>query len=136
MIATETGRSASLISVLQRASRSNLVMVEFPAPPPGGDPVTNIDRRPDPNGYNSLLVFRYGAGVWTQNVEPEIVSVSAKLVGGRLILDNPIDSSACGSPMISENGVVGILQEEKSGILFTTAADTLKWADVDRKATP
>jgi hypothetical protein len=38
--------------------------------------------------------------------------------------------------MVSTKGVVGILQDEKSGILFTTAADALKLNAMERKAAP
>jgi hypothetical protein len=136
MVATETGRSATLISILQRASQSNLALVEFSSAPPGEGVVPDVDRHPDPNGYKSLVAFRFGAGPWMEKADPEILSLSAKLVNGRLILDDPIDASAWGSPMISASGVVGILQDEKSGILFTTAADALKLGVMERKAAP
>jgi hypothetical protein len=136
MVATETGASATLISILQRASTSNLALVEFPDAPPGGGVVPDIDRHPDPNGYTSLVAFRFGAGAWMEKADPEIVGLSAKLVNGRLILDNPMDASAWGSPMVSANGVVGMLQDEKSGILFTSAADALKLGVMERKAGP
>jgi len=128
MVTTETGRSVTIISSLQRGSRSNLAIAEFDVPPPPGSPVSEVDRHPDPNGYSSLLVFRFGAGAMMDKVEPEILSLSAKVSNGRLILDDPVDATAWGSPMISEAGVAGILQEEKSGILFTAATDTLKLA--------
>jgi len=133
LVATVTGKSATLISVLQRASQSNLALVEFPADAPGGGVAPAIDRRPEPNGYTSLVAFRFGAGAWTEKADPEILSLSAKLVDGRLILDDPIDASAWGSPLVSANGVVGILQDEKSGILFNAAADALKLGVMERK---
>jgi len=126
MVTTETGRTATIVSSLQRGSRSNLALVEFDVPPPPGSPVREIDRHPDPNGFRSLLIFRFGAGEFMDQVEPEILSLSAKVSNGRVLLDDPIDASAWGSPMISESGVVGILQEERSGILFTAAAETLR----------
>jgi len=135
LVATVTGRSATLISVLQRASQSNLALVEFPSDSPGAV-VPDIDRRPDANGYTSLVAFRFGAGQWTEKADPEILTLSAKVADGRLILDDPIDASAFGSPMISPNGIVGILQDEKSGILFTGAAEALKLNAAQRKAGP
>jgi hypothetical protein len=135
LVATVTGKSATLISVLTRASQSNLAVVEFPSDAPGAV-LPEIDRHPDPNGYNSLAAFRFGAGQWMDKADPEILGLSAKLVNGRLILDDPIDASAWGSPIVSPNGIVGILQDEKSGILFTTAADALKLNVTERKAAP
>jgi hypothetical protein len=135
LVATVTGRTATMISVLQRASQGNLALVEFPSAAPGGV-APEADRRPDPNGYNRLVAFRFGAGAWMDKADPEILSISAKLEDGRLILDDPIDASAWGSPMVSANGVVGILQDEKSGILFTTAADALKLSVMERKTGP
>ena len=132
MVATETGRSATLISVLQRGSASNLALAEFPAPL-RNQPTYEIDRHPNPNGYPSLIAFRFAAGSSTAKSEPEILNLSAKLVDGRLILDDPIDASAWGSPLISPNGVVGFIQEERSGILFTSAAEALKLGSLDRE---
>jgi len=136
LVATETGKTAKLMSVLTRASQSNLALAEFPSASPGGGTAPDVDRRPNPNGYESLVAFRFGAGLWMEKADPEILGLSAKLSNGRLILDDPIDASAWGSPIISPNGVVGILQDEKSGILFTTAADALKLSVMERKAAP
>jgi len=125
MVTAGAGQTPGIVSSLDRASAGNLATVDFDLAPPGL-PVREMDRHPAPNGFSSLLVFRFGAGVLMDVVEPEILSLSAKVSGSRLVLDDPIDATAWGSPMISENGVAGILQDEKSGILFTTAADTLK----------
>lgn len=126
MVATETGKRATLVSTMTRASAGNVAVLEFETPPKGGPPITVIDTRPSASGYSALAAFRYAAGDWMRNVDPEMVRLSARVVNGRLVLDDPIDSSAFGSPVFSDDGLVGILQDETSAVLYTNAATRLK----------
>jgi hypothetical protein len=127
MVATENGARATLVSTAPRASPTNLAVLEFAAPPKTGPPITPPDDvKPNPAGYPAIVAFRFSAGPYTQSVEPEIVRLSARLVDGRLVFDDPIDSSALGSPVLSDDGLVGILQEETSAISYAAAAPRLK----------
>jgi hypothetical protein len=126
MIATETGNKATLVRTTPRASLANLAVLEFDAPPKGGAAITMIDRKPSASGYSALVAFRYAAGDWMRNVDPELVRLSARVVNGRLVMDDPIDSSAFGSPVFSDDGLVGVVQDETSAILLANAAAKLK----------
>lgn len=126
MVATENGARATLVSTAPRASASNLAVLEFVAAPKTGPPMAPVDGKPDPAGYRAIVAFRFSAGPFTQSVEPEIVRLSARVVDGRLVFDDPIDSSALGSPVLSDDGLVGILQEETSAISYASAAARLK----------
>jgi len=126
MVATENGQRATLVSTTPRASTTNLALLEFDTPPKAGAPIATVDRKPNSTGYGTLAVFRFAAGPYTKTVEPEIVHLSARVVNGRLVFDDPIDSSALGSPVLSDDGLVGIVQDETSAIAFTTAAAALK----------
>jgi hypothetical protein len=126
MVATENGARATLVNTAPRASASNLAILEFPADPKTGPPIVPVDGKPDPAGYPAIVAFRFSAGPYTQAVEPEIVRLSARVADGRLVFDDPIDSSALGSPVLSDNGLVGILQDETSAISYSAAAARLK----------
>ena len=126
MVATENGARATLVSTAPRASVSNLAVLEFANPPKSGPPMTLIDAKPRSEGYPAIVAFRFSAGPYTQSADPEIVRLSARVVDGRLLFDDPIDSSALGSPVLSDDGLVGILQDETSAISYATAAARLK----------
>jgi hypothetical protein len=126
MVATENGTRATLVNTAPRASASNLAILEFAASPKSGPPMAPGDMKPHPEGYRAIVAFRFSAGAYTQAVEPEIVRLSARVVDGRLVFDDPIDSSAIGSPVLSDDGLVGILQEETSAISYAAAAARLK----------
>ena len=127
MVATENGTRATLVSTAPRASASNLAVLEFATSPKSGPPMVAVgDTKIEAGGYRALVAFRFSAGSYTQAVEPEIVRLSARVVEGRLVFDDPIDSSALGSPVLSDDGLVGILQDETSAISYANAAPKLK----------
>ncbi len=128
MVATNTGSRATLVNTVPRASTSNLAVLAFDVPLTTGSPVAPLDAKLNSAGYKNLAIFRFPAGAYTKNVEPEIVRLSASSVNGRLVFDDPVDSSAFGSPVISDTGLVGIVQDENSAIGLETALPRLKLA--------
>jgi hypothetical protein len=101
-------------------------VLEFDNSPKAGAPILDIDRKPNSTGYGDLVAFRFAAGPYTGMVQPEIVRLSARMVNGRLVFDDPIDSSALGSPVLSGDGLVGILQDENSAVGYSAAAAKLR----------
>jgi hypothetical protein len=52
--------------------------------------------------------------------------MNGKRDGVRIRLDGQVDRNAWGSPLISREGVVGMLQNEKTGITLGSAFKALK----------
>jgi hypothetical protein len=125
-VSAELGKRPSLVTTVPRASISNLSLLEFSDPIKAGPAIEASDAIVPPEGYSALVAFRFAAGPYTETVEPEIVRLSGKVSNGRIVLDDPVDASALGSPLIDDAGLVGILQDETSAILYRGAAAKLK----------
>jgi hypothetical protein len=71
----------------------------------------------------ALLRFpRLGSGTLT----PEVILTSAYLDQGRIRFAVNVDSTVTGSPIIAPNGIIGIVQDESSGIAWNAIAESMK----------
>ena len=71
----------------------------------------------------ALLRFpRLGSGVLT----PEVILTSAYLDNGRIRFAVNVDSTVFGSPIIAPNGIIGMVQDESSGIPWSGLAESMK----------
>jgi hypothetical protein len=71
----------------------------------------------------ALLRFpRLGSGTLT----PEVIVTSAYLDHGRIRLEINVDSTVFGSPIIASNGIIGVVQDESSGIAWSEIAESVK----------
>lgn len=68
----------------------------------------------------ALLRFpRLSSGTLT----PEVILTSAYLDHGRIRLEIKVDSTVFGSPIIASSGIIGMVQDESSGIAWTEIAE-------------
>jgi hypothetical protein len=67
----------------------------------------------DEQTWERLLVFRVGLD---GTVAP--VAMPARREKARIVLRDPIDDRAFGSPLIAPDGVVGVLQDERGGVVL------------------
>ena len=75
--------------------------------------------------WNSVALLRFprlGRGT----VTPEVIVTSAYLDHGRIHLGVHLDVSVFGSPIIAPNGVIGMVQDESSGIAWSGIAENMK----------
>jgi len=71
----------------------------------------------------ALLRFpRLGSGA----LMPEVILTSAYLDNGRIRFAVNVDSTVLGSPIIAPNGIIGMVQDESSGIPWTGIAESMK----------
>lgn len=115
------------VRVHQRAASANLALLEF-AEEIELEPVetTRIGAEKAEMAWDELAVFRFPGGSNRLNADPDLAFVRGVREGTRIRLLSPIDASAFGSPMISQGGVVGILQNEQSALVLEEAYRTLK----------
>jgi hypothetical protein len=59
-------------------------------------------------------------------VTPEVILTSAYLDHGRIRFEVSVDSTVLGSPIIASDGIVGMVQDESSGIPWTGIAGSMK----------
>ena len=99
------------IRVAPRASGSNLVYWELQTARP------------------SMLKFDVTSSTWDRVAVfrgTELIYLRARRDGNRIVLDDPIDSRAKGSPLIAAGGVIGILQDERSALPASSVLEMLE----------
>jgi hypothetical protein len=88
-------------------------------------PLARIAPGPLPTRWDSVALLRFprlGSGT----VTPEVILTSAYLDHGRIRLDVSVDSTVFGSPIIASDGIVGMVQDESSGIPWAGIAESIK----------
>jgi hypothetical protein len=83
--------------------------------------------------WNSVALFRFRDGVQNSPANPELIVVSARRNGNRIELGELVDSSAFGSPIVAPEGVIGIVQNQNSGVAWPEAARVLKLEKYEAK---
>lgn len=107
-----------------RTSNSNItVLSSTEALPPV--PPTKFAGDALPTHWDEVALLRFprlGSGTLT----PEVIVTSATLDHGRIRLAVNVDSTVFGSPIIAADGIIGMVQDESSGIPWSEIARTVK----------
>jgi hypothetical protein len=80
------------------------------------------------HGETSLAVFRFPEGIEAREASPDLLLVSSTQISPEIKLDSPIDSTGWGSPVISQNGVIGIVTSEGSVVSIKDAGKMLNFS--------
>jgi hypothetical protein len=115
------------IRVHPRESAGNVVLFEFtdsanlaPLPP------IKLDPSGSEASWDRLAVFRFPAGTRSKQAHPDLVFLTATRQGSTIRIATPIDYSGWGAPLISPLGIVGIVQDERTGLDLEQALRTLR----------
>lgn len=112
------------IDLHKRDSASNLVLFEFRNPPSfSGQTKRSVG---DSKSWDRVAVFRFPGGVNDRQARADLVFVPASRNGSTITLETPLDSSAWGSPVVSQDGIVGFLQDKNTAVPLKDALDALK----------
>jgi hypothetical protein len=106
------------VRLYRRDSDANYAVLSFIRT---GDKGTAAQLAPDPmhtQNWDRLTVFRLSETGKNPNGTMELISSPAHLQDGRIVLDDPVDDRAWGSLLLSPDGAVGMLQEERSGMVL------------------
>jgi hypothetical protein len=76
-----------------------------------------------------LAVFRFPGGVAAREARPDVVMVTMPAAATGYALDPAIDPSGWGSPVISSQGIVGVVTEENAAVPIADAQAYLKFAE-------
>jgi hypothetical protein len=112
------------IDLHKRSSASNLVLFEFRNPPSfSGQMKKSLG---DSKAWDRVAVFRFPGGVSDRQARADLIFVPASRAGAMIMLETPLDSTAWGSPVVSQEGIIGLLQDQASAVPLKDALDVLK----------
>jgi S1-C subfamily serine protease len=132
MLAVDDSGKTQKINLEKRDSSSDLALLQI-TQPDSKLPALQTADNPSVTEWNSVAVFRFRDGVSGSSAEPELIVVPAKRDGTRIQLGELVDSSAFGSPIVAPEGVIGIVQDESSGVAWSEAARVLKLEKYEAK---
>jgi hypothetical protein len=115
---TAIGKSREQIHLQRRASPSSLAVLTLRT----ASPTAGIANAPDAvlaqSTWEKVLVFRLRNPSKTGDRTIEPVELAAKREENSIRLNEPVDASVFGSPIIAPEGVIGIVQDEWTGTLL------------------
>jgi hypothetical protein len=111
----------------QSAAALGLVEITDPSVSPMRDVLADPVRPSDFSRDTSLAVFRFPDELDAREANPRLLLISARQDASSLELDTPIDSTGWGSPVISLEGIVGVVTSENSVISITEVAKVLNF---------
>jgi hypothetical protein len=112
------------VRVHRRESAANLVLLEFTGPEPGAAPKAMQGGSTDKQAsWESVAVYRFPGGTERKQLHPDLIFLPVTKENARLKLATSVDGSAWGAPLISPQGVIGVIQSESTGIT---------WEDIQR----
>lgn len=125
MMAMEDSGKTRKISVAKRDDSSNLALLQIVKPGSSFDALPVADD-PQATDWDSVALFRFRNGMPGSSSDPELIEIPARRNGNRITLGELVDSSVFGSPIVAPEGVIGIVQDETSGVVWSEAARALK----------
>jgi hypothetical protein len=114
----ETGSGPGTVTVLRRASPSSLTVLKLrvPASTPGLAVAPAAVAAQD--SWDQVAVFRQRRNPATGETYVEAFGLGARREGQGIRLTVPVDSAVFGSPIVTPDGVIGIVQDEQAGALL------------------
>ena len=112
-----------------RSSDANVAFLTPNGSLPDSTPI-KFAHDPLPAKWDSLALLRFprlGSGT----LAPEVILTSGYLDHGRIRLAVSVDSTVFGSPIVSPDGVVGMVQDESTGTAWNEIADRVRGLNGD-----
>jgi hypothetical protein len=131
MLMSENGKTVRIrVHSRQSAAALGLVEITDPSVAPMSPALAFSDKPPSAGeaaGSGSLAIFRFPEGIDTREANPGIMLVSERPGATTLELDSPIDSTGWGSPVISQEGIIGVVASENAMISISEVAKALNF---------
>lgn len=125
LLALEGSGKTQKISVEKRDSSADLALLRMTRSDANAGAL-QVAGDSTANAWDSVALFRFREGVHNSPAQPELIIVPAKRDGNRIELGELVDSATFGSPIVAPEGVIGIVQDESSGVAWPEAARVLK----------
>jgi hypothetical protein len=103
------------MKVMRRASPTSMVLLTLHAPPASptlsvaSAAVTTLD------AWDHVAVFRLREDAATKKPSVEVLQLRARREGQDIRLSEPVDAAVFGSPIVTPDGVIGLVQDERTG---------------------
>ncbi len=107
------------IKVHRRASPGALTLLRVQDAPEGTGWLAVPPDVAAASEWTKVAVFRLLQGTSGKPPAFDVVELSAERVGNTIRLSQPLDPSAFGSPILTPQGVLGIVQDERAGTFLT-----------------
>lgn len=112
---TTVGQKRSQVQLLRRASPSSLAVLTPRAP------ITDAGLQSAPafiqaqDGWDKVIVFRLRSKPDNGQRTVEVLEIGARREGESIRLTQPVDQAVFGSPILTPDGVIGLVQDEQTG---------------------
>jgi hypothetical protein len=103
------------MKVLQRASPSTLAVLTLQAPPATQAMAVAPAVVAAQDAWEHVAVFRLRVDAATKKPLVEVLQLGARREGQGIRLSVPVDAAVFGSPIVTPDGVIGLVQDEQTG---------------------
>jgi hypothetical protein len=103
------------MKVLERASPGTLAVLTLQAPPASQALSTAPATVVVQDAWEHVAVFRLRVDAATRKPSVEVLQLGARREGQGIKLSVPVDAAVFGSPIITPEGVIGLVQDEQTG---------------------
>ena len=122
--ALEDNGKTRKISIAKRDSSSDLALLRIAKPVQAFESLPAADSAT--TEWDSVALFRFRDGLRGNSADPELIIVPARRNGTRIELGELVDNSVFGSPIVASDGIIGIVQDQSSGLAWAEATRVLK----------
>jgi hypothetical protein len=117
-----SGRHGKM-KVLRRASPTSLAVLTLSAPPASQSQAAQLPAGLTPalaavvaqDSWDHVAVFRMREDAVTKQPSVEVLQLGARREGQGIRLTEPVDAAVFGSPIVTPDGVIGLVQDEQAG---------------------
>ncbi len=126
----------SKVSVRRRAEPGAMVVMVLHAPPAAGGFHAAPAAVAQQDSWEKVAIYRLNLDPATGKPSVEVVRLSARRDGQGIHLDESVDPTFYGSPIVAPEGVIGIVQDEQVGAFLPADLATAAAATAEVPATP
>jgi hypothetical protein len=120
---TAVGKTRDQAQLLRRASPSAMAVLTLHGAPPAGGLTAAPAAVQAQDSWDKVIVFRLRAGANSSDRFVEPLQIGATRDGNSIHLTQPIDDAVFGSPIVTPDGVIGIVQDEQTGTFLPPDMD-------------
>jgi|CZKF01.1.fsa_nt_gi hypothetical protein len=103
------------MKVMQRASPSTLAVLTLQVPPASQELAAAPAAVAAQDSWEHVAVFRLREDAVTKQPAVDVVQLGAHREGQGIRLNLPVDAAVFGSPIVTPDGVIGLVQDEQTG---------------------
>jgi hypothetical protein len=103
------------MKVMRRASPTSMVLLTLHAPPASPSLTSASAAVAAQDKWEHVSVFRLREDAATKQPSVEVLQLRARREGQGIRLSEPVDAAVFGSPIMTPDGVIGLVQDEQTG---------------------